>query len=78
MTDPGSQTEHPHGSLLCPKCNSPLDLIEIYNIPIEKCPACEGIWLDAGELDLIIERERAKASWLSKLMKRSVPSEPDS
>ncbi len=75
MTDQGSPNTHPHGSLLCPKCIAPLDQIELYNIPIEKCPACGGIWLDAGELELINERERAKANWLSKLIKR--PAESD-
>jgi Zn-finger nucleic acid-binding protein len=72
MTDSGSsQANHPHGSLLCPKCIAPLDLIEIYAIPVERCPACGGIWLDEGELELIQEREKAKASWLTKLIKRT-------
>lgn len=74
MTESGIQNNgngHPPGSLLCPKCVAPLDLILLFEIPVEKCPACGGIWLDAGELELIYERERAKESWFSKLIKRA-------
>lgn len=76
MTDSGIQDNgHPPGSLLCPKCVAPLDQILICDIPVEKCPGCSGIWLDAGELELISERERAKDSWFSKLIKRSSSEE---
>ncbi|MBY0357720.1 MAG: zf-TFIIB domain-containing protein [Candidatus Obscuribacterales bacterium] len=53
----------------CPKCKCLLNQVEILDIPIEKCPQCSGVWLDAGELELIYEREKAKDSWISRLFK---------
>jgi Zn-finger nucleic acid-binding protein len=42
----------------CPKCG--LDLIEINykGIAVDKCSSCEGVWLDAGELEAISELEK--------------------
>jgi Zn-finger nucleic acid-binding protein len=54
----------------CPKCGEILDQIDVYDIPIEKCPSCRGIWLDAGELELIAERGNTSGNWLSKLFKK--------
>jgi Zn-finger nucleic acid-binding protein len=31
-------------------------------ILIDACPECRGVWLDRGELDRILERERRVAS----------------
>ncbi len=38
----------------CPKCGSQLVDIEYKNIVIDKCPSCEGIWLDCGELEQVV------------------------
>lgn len=43
----------------CPKCGGDLVEIVFRNIHIDKCTLCEGIWLDAGELELIIKEEDA-------------------
>ncbi len=42
----------------CPKCG--MDLIEINfkGIGVDKCSSCEGIWLDAGELEAISKLEK--------------------
>ncbi|MBI4533338.1 MAG: zf-TFIIB domain-containing protein [Candidatus Melainabacteria bacterium] len=55
--------------LRCPKCGEMLDQEVFYEVPIERCPHCLGIWLDAGELELIAQREHSKESWLAKLWK---------
>lgn len=34
----------------CPVCKSPMIVLEV-----DYCAACEGIWLDAGELELLAE-----------------------
>jgi acetyl-CoA carboxylase beta subunit len=39
----------------CPKCGSDLKEINFQNVMIDKCDECKGIWLDAGELDLLIK-----------------------
>ena len=49
--------EHHH--MKCPKCG--MDLIEMgyKNIRIDKCSGCEGVWLDAGELETVSQLEKA-------------------
>ena len=37
----------------CPKCGMDLSEIDYKSIMVDKCSACEGIWLDAGELEAI-------------------------
>ena len=37
----------------CPKCGSDLKEINLQNVMIDKCDECKGIWLDAGELELL-------------------------
>ena len=39
----------------CPVCGSELREVQKYNISIDICPSCKGVWLDRGELDKIIE-----------------------
>jgi hypothetical protein len=41
----------------CPKCGSDLEEINYENVMIDKCKDCNGIWLDAGEIDLLTEGE---------------------
>ena len=42
----------------CPKCG--MDLIEIdYNrIKVDKCSVCQGVWLDAGELEHVAKLDK--------------------
>jgi len=35
----------------CPKCGMQLGEIDYRGIKIDRCTACDGVWLDAGELD---------------------------
>jgi Zn-finger nucleic acid-binding protein len=44
----------------CPKCSGELKIAERSGIEIDYCSDCRGVWLDAGELDKIIERQRAE------------------
>lgn len=37
----------------CPKCGQKLEEISYFDIKIDRCTECEGIWLDHGELDVI-------------------------
>jgi len=32
-----------------------LIVLELHEIEIDYCPSCSGIWLDAGELELLLE-----------------------
>jgi uncharacterized protein len=46
----------------CPNCESRLVEVERSEILIDACPECRGIWLDRGELDKILVRERSMSA----------------
>lgn len=48
----------------CPKCGMELIEIDYKNIRIDRCSECEGVWLDAGELETI---SKINKSGLDKL-----------
>jgi hypothetical protein len=48
----------------CPKCGEKLAEVEVHGVTIDECPAGHGMWLDAGELKPLAERERD--SWLGR------------
>lgn len=41
----------------CPNCNNLLIILELNRVEIDYCTSCEGIWLDSGELELLLENE---------------------
>ena len=43
--------------MVCPVCNEAIIVLELNQIEIDYCPTCAGIWLDSGELELLIENE---------------------
>lgn len=42
----------------CPNCESRLVELERGEVLVDACPECRGVWLDRGELDRILEKER--------------------
>jgi Zn-finger nucleic acid-binding protein len=42
----------------CPNCESRLVELERSDVLVDACPECRGVWLDRGELDRILEKER--------------------
>jgi Zn-finger nucleic acid-binding protein len=42
----------------CPSCGGQLVQLERSGVRIDACRQCRGVWLDRGELDQILERER--------------------
>ena len=42
----------------CPKDGFDLASSEHHGVQIETCPHCGGIWLDAGEIDVVAHEER--------------------
>jgi Zn-finger nucleic acid-binding protein len=53
----------------CPVCKEPTIVLELDQIEIDYCTSCGGIWLDAGELDLLIEDEKDRKLLLSSFHK---------
>ncbi len=45
----------------CPVDNTLLVPEQASGVTIDRCPSCHGVWLDAGELDLIIRGARSMA-----------------
>jgi uncharacterized protein len=46
----------------CPNCEARLVELERSEVNIDACPECRGVWLDRGELDRILAKERAAVS----------------
>ena len=38
----------------CPKCHEPMFVIEYESVEIDVCDECGGVWLDSGELELVL------------------------
>ena len=38
----------------CPVCKDAMITLELEDVEIDYCPECGGIWLDAGELELLL------------------------
>jgi len=53
----------------CPVCKEPMIVLELNEVEIDYCPSCGGIWLDAGELGLLIEDEKEREILLSSFQK---------
>ncbi len=40
--------------MICPNCNSQMIVLELNQIEIDYCTSCESIWLDKGEIELLL------------------------
>jgi len=43
----------------CPKCGMELIEIDYKGITIDRCSECDGVWLDAGELEALSKMEKS-------------------
>ncbi len=44
----------------CPACKDPMIAIELQKIEVDHCVACGGVWLDSGELELLLGDSESK------------------
>lgn len=51
--------------LACPKCDGTLVETEYEYVTIDVCNKCTGVWLDAGELAQIVDKEEG-GGWLKR------------
>ncbi len=49
----------------CPHCKEPMIILELNEVEIDHCHDCSGIWLDAGELGLLLDNSEEKEKILS-------------
>ena len=47
----------------CPKCGGDLKEVEHHNVKVDQCTDCKGVWLDAGEIELL---EHAQGGGVTK------------
>jgi len=55
----------------CPVCKNTMVVLELEQIEIDYCASCGGIWLDAGELELLLETKEERARLLNLLIEDS-------
>jgi len=46
----------------CPKCGMELIEVDFKTLKIDRCSACDGVWLDAGELESVVKLEKSVLS----------------
>ncbi|MGI8543599.1 MAG: zf-TFIIB domain-containing protein [Aridibacter sp.] len=49
----------------CPKCDGHLMETEYEDITIDVCDKCSGVWLDAGELAQVVDKNE-DSGWLNR------------
>jgi len=42
--------------MICPTCREVMIVVEQDKIELDHCTNCAGVWFDAGELELMMER----------------------
>ncbi len=61
--------------MYCPSCKHPMIVLEFEEIETDYCTNCEGIWLDDGELQLLLEDSSAKKELFNSFSKTKVGKE---
>ncbi len=46
----------------CPKCGADLVERDMQHVKVDICPECGGMWLDAGELELVRDTRKSGIS----------------
>ena len=41
----------------CPKCGGDLAERDLRNVKIDQCTDCQGVWLDKGEIEMLVQTE---------------------
>ena len=54
-----AQKERASHHMRCPKCGGTLAEREMHQVKVDVCQECGGLWLDAGELDLVRDARRS-------------------
>jgi Zn-finger nucleic acid-binding protein len=49
------------GAMRCPKCRADMEQINHKGTEIDRCTICSGIWFDAGEIDILQDKQAAAA-----------------
>ncbi len=47
------------GAMRCPKCRSDMAQVDVQGTEVDRCHDCGGLWFDAGEMELLRNKEAA-------------------
>jgi len=56
---------------MCPVCRRPMVVYEFEGVEVDHCLECDGVWLDAGELQLLTDLGGVRAGGLSAALGRA-------
>jgi len=52
----------------CPRDGTSLVARETHHVVIDECPACGGMWLDKGELEILAAGESERSGFVGNLL----------
>ena len=56
-TKRAADAERASHHMLCPKCRGHLKTELFSKVELDRCPDCHGVWLDAGEIEAVVDME---------------------
>ena len=59
----------------CPVCENAMITLELADVEIDHCTGCGGIWLDAGELELLLGQAETAKQLLNSFQIDTDPTE---
>ena len=60
----------------CPACKNAMITLELADVEIDHCVGCGGIWLDGGELELLMDAPEKAGQLLDSFREDTVAAEP--
>ncbi len=67
LREKAAAEQNPAKALQCPKCDGTLSEITFEDVQVDRCNQCQGVWLDAGEIERLTKRE--EGGWLHRMLK---------
>ncbi|MGE5295173.1 MAG: zf-TFIIB domain-containing protein [Solirubrobacterales bacterium] len=61
----------------CPACKKAMITLELADVEIDHCVSCGGIWLDAGELELLMDAPEKARELLNSFHEDNTATEQD-
>ena len=55
----------------CPVCDKPMIVLEFDQVEVDHCVSCQGTWLDAGELELLLDGADNRDALLARMSDNS-------
>ncbi len=51
------ESERKSHYMKCPKCGADLNTVDYHGVQVDRCPKCDGVWFDAGEVESLVEKD---------------------